>query len=175
MLKLSRHIRMLAAAAFSGICSVSEAASDHHDHGVGHMQIVQDGTVVAIRFQSPAADLFGFEHQPRTDTEHRQINAVKQRLNDGNTLFNAIGAQCRVRHQTTEFSGNTSTSINEIHPHADVVVNYEMICTRIERLTELRVLFFDSFDNLQVINVEWIVHQGQGVGTLSPDKPWLRF
>jgi hypothetical protein len=68
-----------------------------HEHGVGKLDIAQEGSVLHIVFDSPAANLLGFEHAPRTKQEHETLEQLLSRLKDGTGLFslpNAAG--CRL-------------------------------------------------------------------------------
>ena len=58
-----------------------------HEHGVAHLNVAIEGNNIYIEFFSPAVNIVGFEHHPRT---HEQKNAVKDAVNklkNGASLF----------------------------------------------------------------------------------------
>ncbi len=62
---------------------------DHgaHVHGVGHLNIAVDGDLLLIELISPAMDLLGFEHAPRTETQRQTIEATRAQLQAPEQLF----------------------------------------------------------------------------------------
>lgn len=51
-----------------------------HVHGVATVQIAQEGGVLAITWDSPAASLLGFEHAPETDEQRRAVDSLRAKL-----------------------------------------------------------------------------------------------
>ena len=78
------------------------AAAEHrehgaHVHGIGQMNVVLDGTTLAIELDSPAANLAGFEHAPRDEAEEAVLEQAVARLHDAAALFALPpAAQCQI-------------------------------------------------------------------------------
>jgi hypothetical protein len=70
---------------------------DAHVHGVAHLNAAVEGTRIHLEFTSPAANIVGFEHQPRTpEQKDGVINAI-EKLEDGSKLFiPSPEAQCQL-------------------------------------------------------------------------------
>lgn len=89
-----------------------------HAHGVAELAIVVDGAVVEIELESPAMNLIGFEHRPRTAVQHEALDATVAVLRDGARLFSfePSGARC-VQKRTTVLSALLED--DDVHGHAD--------------------------------------------------------
>jgi len=51
-----------------------------HEHGVAALDMAVDGALATVFLRVPAGDLFGFEHQPRTEQERQQRALALDRL-----------------------------------------------------------------------------------------------
>lgn len=62
---------------------------DHeaHEHGVAHMNVAFEGNELYIELISPAANIVGFEHQPRTQDQKAAVKAAIKKLEAGEKLF----------------------------------------------------------------------------------------
>ncbi|MEM9604797.1 MAG: DUF2796 domain-containing protein, partial [Pseudomonadota bacterium] len=72
-------------------------ALDPHVHGIATLQLVQEGSELAITLDSPAASLIGFEHAPETDAQMAAVEQLREKLESfsGAFLINAA-AGCAV-------------------------------------------------------------------------------
>lgn len=63
------------------ILTVFAAEDNHgsheaHVHGEAEMTLILQNDELAINFESPAANLVGFEHHPETDLQRNALDAV---------------------------------------------------------------------------------------------------
>jgi hypothetical protein len=58
-----------------------------HEHGVAHMNVAFEGNELYIELISPAANIVGFEHQPRTQEQRAAVNAAIKKLEAGEKIF----------------------------------------------------------------------------------------
>ena len=58
-----------------------------HEHGVAHMNVALDGNDIFIEFISPAANIVGFEHHPRTAKQKSAVSEAVQTLKAADNLF----------------------------------------------------------------------------------------
>lgn len=58
-----------------------------HEHGVAHMNVAFEGNELYIELISPAANIVGFEHQPRTQEQKAAVKAAIKKLEAGEKLF----------------------------------------------------------------------------------------
>ncbi|VFM99451.1 MAG: Protein of unknown function (DUF2796) [Candidatus Kentron sp. G] len=62
-------------------------AEPAHRHGVADLDIAFSGKKIAIELHSPAHNILGFEHAPRTDAERERLAEDLSRLKEANSLF----------------------------------------------------------------------------------------
>ena len=58
-----------------------------HEHGVAHMNVAVERNELYIEFISPAANIVGFEHPPRTQEQKTTVKAAIKKLEAGERLF----------------------------------------------------------------------------------------
>ena len=58
-----------------------------HEHGVAHLNVVHDRNNLYIELTSPAANIVGFEHQPRTQEQKAAVKEAIKKLEAGEALF----------------------------------------------------------------------------------------
>lgn len=58
-----------------------------HVHGLGKLDLAQEGPELHLRLESPAANLVGFEHAPRDEAERATLGQAVAALKDGAALF----------------------------------------------------------------------------------------
>nr|VFJ72949.1 MAG: Protein of unknown function (DUF2796) [Candidatus Kentron sp. FW] len=79
-------ISALAVSLGSGITGPT-LAEPAHQHGVADLDIAFSGQEIAMELHSPANNILGFEHTPKTDAEKQQLTASLSRLKKADSLF----------------------------------------------------------------------------------------
>jgi hypothetical protein len=68
-----------------------------HVHGIAALNLALEGQEVHIEFDSPAANIVGFEHAPSSEADHAALDKAVATLKDGDQLFKFNDdAGCRV-------------------------------------------------------------------------------
>jgi hypothetical protein len=60
---------------------------DAHEHGVAHLNVAVEGNNIYIEFTSPAANIVGFEHHPRTNEQKDAVKDAVNQLQKGDSIF----------------------------------------------------------------------------------------
>lgn len=157
-----------------------------HVHGVARLELVIDAQEVHLGLDSPATNLVGFEHAPRSPSERDALDRALSTLRDGDALFRfSPAAECQmveVAISTPVVHEEGEGEAAQAHPghdeeageaHADIRVAYRFVCRRPERLTELEVVLFPAFPLTERIRVELVTAQGQSLTDLSPRSPMV--
>ncbi len=82
--------------------SASSFAQEHrqhgtHEHGIGKLNLAQDGKEIHLELESPAANIVGFEHTPSTEADHEALQKAIATLKDCDRLFRfSRDAACRL-------------------------------------------------------------------------------
>lgn len=93
-----------------------------HEHGVGVLNIAQEGTGLHIELDSPAVNIVGFEHAPNSEQDHKALESALERLRDGTALFVLPGeAGCRLVNAdaTTPLTGSEEGEARPVDTHDD--------------------------------------------------------
>lgn len=77
--------------------SQSVIAEDPHVHGVAHLNMAVEGSLLHVELESPAMNIVGFEHQPRSSRQREQIHQAVRKLKAVEQLLAPNReAQCRI-------------------------------------------------------------------------------
>ena len=69
---------------------------DAHEHGAATLDAVIDGSTLFLEFESPWANLVGFEHEPSTDEQRAAVDEALGQLERAGELFALRGGDCTV-------------------------------------------------------------------------------
>ncbi len=96
---------MVLGAFMACVAGIPASAADVHVHGVATMQVVVEDAAVRIDLYSPAHDILGFEHGPRTAGERKR--AVEARRQLQRPWYRVpVAAGCRLTSATTVLPGD---------------------------------------------------------------------
>lgn len=190
---------MVAVAGFGAPAAARDADHHHHghdahEHGVAVVTIAVDGPVVEIEFESPAMNLVGFEHRPRTDAQRESLDATIAALRDGGRLvaFEPAGARCIQQRAVVLSSlldddedegGHHDDGYDESHPdhdaadhdHADIFVAWRFECAGVAVSgIDLRGVF-SRFPATERLRVQAVTNQGQTARELAATSSRLRW
>jgi hypothetical protein len=151
-----------------------------HVHGIGQLNVVQDGGTLLIELISPAANIVGFEHAPKTAEQQAALSKGIQTLEAGNELFHfPEGADCQLT--SVEADTDMAADQHEEHDHehqeghTDFQAHYRFTCGSPAALSHLDVKLFERFPHTEKLNVQLITTRRQGAAVLTADSPRLDF
>jgi hypothetical protein len=151
---------------------------DTHEHGTAHLSIAVDGKTIEATFESPMANIVGFEHAPTTPEERQKLKTTKEPLEQGTPLlsFNAE-ANCALTHAeiaSTLFldennnPSNPNNAATNNHNDLDATWTYE--CTEPNNINSANIKFFSIFGaGLNELHIEWITAKGASARDLTQD------
>lgn len=148
--------------------SATPALAEVHTHGLGILQIVVDGPVLAVSFSAPAHDLVGFEHAPRDAGEEKALAETLARLREPDAVIAPPPA-----------AGCASTDIQQMDDgtahaaHDDLVFDYRYRCAVPDALDALTVTVFAAFPTLARLRVQSLGANGAREFELDADEPRL--
>jgi hypothetical protein len=163
-----------------------------HVHGIGKLNIVLEGKEVHVELDSPAANIVGFEHQPRSAEDRAALERAVNTLREGERLFLfSREAGCRQEKAVVESSllagankdhhdhghdhGAKDKDHDHAHVHADIRVEYHFECSRPERVDQLVVELFEAFPGTERLDVQYVIGSRQGAAELTAASNLLRF
>ncbi len=111
---------IMLAAASSRTQAGEQRHHDAHVHGVAHLNAAVEGTTLHLEFTSPAANIVGFEHEPRTPEQKDGVRNAMEKLEDGSKLFiPSPEAQCRLSKSSvkTDIENDADHDTDAEHKH----------------------------------------------------------
>lgn len=197
---LHKAVRRSALAGLTTLLSLAPVAlaSDNpsaHEHGRALIQAAFEGTRIDLVLESPAYNLAGFEHAPRTDNEKAHLADIRQWLNAHPLVTTAQGT-CNITSATVELIGMETPEEDDHeghhdhhddhdehgghghddHDHSQATHSEFEVSQQIECETNpvgqtLTTPLLSQFDKLQELAVEWVHSSGQGSARLTPSEP----
>lgn len=193
-MRLRPQVLALGAAVLGAVASPVSAHEDHdhahhreqgaHVHGLGRLDVAQEGPELYLRLEAPAASIVGFEHRPRGHQERGSLEEALETLRTGSALFQVSDAAgCDLADVTLESPlWDEVAGTEEGDPghaegaadHADIAAEYRFVCDRPAQIEEIRVTLFERFPALERLQVQIVTEQEQAGAELTPADPVLR-
>lgn len=141
-----------------------------HEHGKGRLEIIVDANQAVGKLKVPLEALVGFERAPKTEAETNAINTMIQKLQSPGTFF--------VTNKDAECSPKLISSTivrDQAGKHADLDYQFDLNCTKLGSLKQLRIGLFSEYNRLKEIRVESVSPWGQKSVTAKRDSNTVNF
>lgn len=177
-------VSSLAAALALG--TASGASAQHaHEHGIADFRVALDGVSVLVEFDSPLANLVGFEHAARSDTEKAAMADLEKTLRTPERLFSLpAAAGCVLKEVELELPGagdhdhhghkhdhDHKHEHKHDDDHADAYAAWEFACTLAPEAVAVTVL--EAFPAIRVLRSETAGPRGQNASRIESPKAQL--
>lgn len=164
-------------AAIAALLSLHATASDNpgaHQHGFAELQIAIEDNRADILLLSPAYNLLGFEHQPRTSGQHQQLQALNQWATT-TPLLNTPENTCRItgasfQGDSSQDAGNGHSHHDHAHHdngHSDLEITQSLICEGLTGHRTLTTPLTAQFPAFEQLKIQWVGTSGQGATRLE--------
>lgn len=145
-------------------------AHSAHEHGAAVMNIAIENSQLHIELESPAMNIVGFEHAPRTKQQKQTVQQAAATLKNAGKLFELpVEAKCKIIEAQVE-----SPLLKKHHDHhghkeahSEFQASYVFQCQKVEALKNIKVEIFKQFSATEEIRVQLISNTGQTVKKLS--------
>ena len=169
-----------------------------HEHGVASLNLAIDGKNLQIEFSSPAANIVGFEHHPRTEKQKAAVKKAMKLLENGDALFTLFresegrlvksdvhtdidqhggddhdsehSDEKRPHDQNAGQHGKEHSEADEHQRHSEFKANYHFICNKPNKLKHISVLLFKVFPGIEHIEVQLLTPKKQTGMELTADN-----
>ncbi|MBM0104947.1 DUF2796 domain-containing protein [Steroidobacter sp. S1-65] len=136
-----------------------EMFEDHHahEHGVATLNVAVDASRLALQFRSPAMNLVGFEHRPRTAQDQAAVSQALEWLRDPAGQFQpSAEASCRVVKSEV-----TPPDWEDPSGHSEFAADYEFDCQKQAALQHLYVRLLEHLEAETKIEAQVAAPDGQ--------------
>lgn len=155
-----------------------------HEHGRAALNVAVDENRLVIEFDSPAINVLGFEHEPRTADERKIAEDKQAKLKSDQGLFlMPAGARCHLASATIE-PPTWRQDKDEEHPegaagqhhedHQDYVAHYTFECAQIAELRWIDVRLLDQLHAGVQLDANVVTSTTQTRQTLTAKNNRLR-
>lgn len=164
-----------------------------HEHGVAHLNVAVEGNNLVIELFSPAANIVGFEHHPKTQAQKKQVKEAREKLGAAEMLFklptqaqgrlvssnvdtniDSDSADASYHHEEAGIHDEDEQNALDHHNdeqehsrHSDFKAQYQFFCDTPEKLAYLDVMLFQIFPGIQHIEVQILTDTGQSAKELT--------
>lgn len=164
---------------------------DAHEHGVGELNIAFDGSIVAMEFHAPGADIVGFEYAAKGVEDRAAIDAAVATLaRPLDLFFLPAAAACSVTQASAELESedahgdedeeHAEDAEHEDHAddgdeagHTEFHAEYLLFCARPDAITEMTFPYFEAFENAREVVVQIVSGAGAQAFEVESDAPTL--
>ena len=190
------------------VCSsmIARAGEEHapqqhtaHVHGKATLNLVVEEHTLYLEFDSPAANITGYERAPSSTAESDGLDKAINTLKDGALLFRFDDdAKCRMvaaevnsgllddaseHHHDTISDNHHPSSDHAAHDahtnthggHANFTAFYQFTCAEPGRIAHMSVLIFDLFPAIEQIQLQYVNGSKQGIAGVTAGAPVVEF
>ncbi len=130
-------------------------AQGFHNHGAAYAHITAEDNKLNIQFFGSAGDFLSFEHNPQTEEQKQELQALKNTLKGENFILLPPKAKCRL--------DSFDLHLNNQNGHTDITAAYDYTCKSIKALKNPKAPLafnFSLFPSIAVIEVSYLGDDG---------------
>lgn len=171
-----RWILFLAFCGSTVVGPASAQAPKAHVHGAAKLQVIQDGSAVSIRLESPLDSLIGFEHAPRTAKQKQAVAQMVERLRQPQSLYALTpAAQCmpspvQLKAPVLNLGATDKSASVKDSEHAELEAEMTFNCSTPAALKGVDVKLFDVFPGIRRLDAQVVGPRGQSATRLTPKQ-----
>ncbi len=145
-----------------------------HQHGQAELQLAMDGQSVELMAMSPAHNLLGFEHEPRTKAELEAVETALAWLTE-TPLINTLSGSCSIQTSEVHYAYAGNDAHHEEHgdhahehheseetTHTDIEVFQTLNCPDLAPDSQLVTSVSEQFPAIENLYIQWAGPEGQG-------------
>jgi hypothetical protein len=143
-----------------------------HEHGSATVDIAVQDATLDIALHSPAINVIGFEHAPRSADEKSAVAQANRVFTSPRELFlipaGAACASTSVTLMPITYEHGDDDKPNA--PHADYDVSYRFHCAHSDQLRWIDIRFFEQLKGMRKIVAHVVTPALQAQSLLTPDN-----
>ncbi|SMF39547.1 Protein of unknown function [Alteromonadaceae bacterium Bs31] len=183
-MKLKSIIIFVIYGTLGSVGAFAQHSQDAHTHGQAHVTLVFENRHLVVEMTTPAANMLGFEHQPRSDPQwkvHEKLNQKLQRPDELIVLQPACvleSSMVELPFKRPEHDKSHEQHLSQAHhhnheqdgeayaEHRDIYSRYEWLCEH-TAIPKLNFRYFNEYPDFKAISVLWIINGKQGMSELN--------
>ena len=188
------QLTLLASVAATPLFAQETREMDAHVHGVSTLELAIEDGMLELSLLSPGMDIVGFEYEASSDADKDAVEAaIRALLVPENVVTLPDAADCRLTeglahlhsddhahedaddhmHEGENHAEGAEHDHEEGARHSEFHASYSFACAHPEELTTIGFPFFDTFENAQEIEAQYVTDAGAGTAEIRRDAPDL--
>lgn len=169
---------LMAALAVAGSAPALGAEKQHrqhgaHEHGAAELKLVWEKNIVTIELETPAVNIVGFEHAPRTDAQKKVVQNAVATLRAADKLF-SFTPEAGCRSEATDVkSALIDTKQGQTAEHSEFEASYRFACDKPDALKAVDVSLLKLFPKMRKLRAQSVSATSQAATELSPGNARL--
>lgn len=179
---------------FAGNEHVHEHEHEHehrqhgvHVHGEAKLNILIDTTTISFELESPAKNVLGFEHEPKTEEERMKAEEAARLFKSYSGVLSLSGVKCEQAYADIELPFNNEEGHahhgkdhhdgkhENADEHSEYHLSYSLKCEDTSKLDIIDVNLFSHFPGFEQVEAKWISETNSGVMVLTPTNISIAF
>jgi len=149
-----------------------------HVHGSAQLTLVLEGNALEISFESPAANIVGFEHKANSEKHMKAVDKARRSLQAPN-LFLFSGSDCSLKQAEVDMSSiiehdSQHSDNKDYEGHSEISANYSYKCSKGEKLKTVSVNLISLFPAIETLEVMWLTSRQQSATKLTSQSNLIR-
>jgi len=157
------------------------AEQSAHVHGQAGLQVAAEGMVLELYFKSPAVNIVGFEHAPRSEAQREQVTQAAAQLREQPLVRLPLADDCAMTDASVasalleaDHSDEGHAHDHEYeHRHTSFEVTQRLECEGGSLSGPVQASVMQAFEGIEQLRVEWLDDGGQGAARLTREQ--MRF
>jgi hypothetical protein len=172
------RLALLTAIAVAGTAPALAAEKEHrqhgaHEHGAAELKLVWEKNVVTIELETPAVNIVGFEHAPRTDAQKKAVRDAVATLRGADKLFH-FTPEAGCRGATTDVKSElTDAKPGQKLDHSEFEAGWRFTCDKPNALKAVDVELLKLFPKMHKLRAQSVSPKGQTATELKPGQARL--
>ena len=134
-----------------------------HEHGVGILNIAQEGQLLVFEFELPGYDVVGFEYKAKRKEDIKKIKKAIGILSNYKSMIKINSdAGCKVNA--------SNANLLEEGNHTEFRSQYILDCSNIYDIGVIETYYFKNFQNSEKLKVNIVSTKQTDTLELSPDN-----
>ena len=163
MTSIARYLFILFLPTLITVSGIARSSThEAHRHGQAELTLVLENGVLEIQFESPAANILGFEHIAKSLEQRKAVRQAEMALIQPDLLFSFAGTRLSGKNNQGSIMSGVMAEAQDQHVHhnhsaehdegghSEISARYHFSCDNPEKLGSVAVLLFFKSRSLEL-------------------------
>ena len=138
-----------------------------HQHGIGILNIVKEKNILVFEFELPGYDVVGFEYKAKKKDDIKKVKKAINILSDYSNMIEIDSSgKCNKKSSKADLLAEGN--------HTEFRSTYEMVCSNISKIKEIKINYFENFKNGEKLDVKIVSEEKSSTLELDSQQSILK-